>query len=865
MAQKPPLQISNLGTWPLLSEPILSNNGKFLSYTIRDKKEKKAIVYIQSTENRWTTKFEVRNVYANVSFLYNSQSAIIQISPDSICFVKLGDTTRSYIKAFAYQSYLVGKEQYVIFKLGGSLNSIMIKDVRMNSNSVIDSVEEYHVLNNGLLLIEKRSSGNRNRFSILTHDFRSGKTMNVWYGKNAKNFVYSSSGNQIGFISTDTFVNGRIENSVLIFQCEKKKVRKIGDFVKGAGFLNYEISSIIKVFDDDEGILLSLSIADSISVVPVQSKNLRSYSDINLKPYQAKNVNTKKEYLFYYNWVNKKLIRIQGENETILSDINTDGADESCFLLRHVDGDGDNEWNWNRFAKSSVIFFSLKNNERKVVNRDLPGPLILSYKLSPSGRYVSFYDKDKKSYFSFNTETGVKANVTEGVNAKWTTLDRDDEPQSELLTLGYGGFVTNTEKVLIYDQHDIFLVNLDRQGDVVNITRSVGKANNISFSLALQKKQLHNDEDLLLSAFNNYTKEDGFYSCKLGSSSSPDKLVMEKCLFKGPMESDNLDNFVPVKASDAEVYIVRKTTSTSYPNYYLTRNFIDFVQISDLHPEREFNWICSQLIHFKNVDGKELSGILYKPENFDYNKKYPIIFYYYQRASEAINNYIFPDFSRGPINISYFVSNGYLIFIPDIHYEIGKPGKSALNIVLSAATVLSKEKWIDKSKMGLQGHSFGGFETNYIITHTKYFAAAVSASSMSNFISCYGSILPDGTTRQRQYELYKDRIGASLWERPDLYLENSPVLLANKVSTPLLMMNNPKDGDVPYSQGIEFFTGLRRLGKKVWMLSYENSGHVVFGKESLDYTIKMKEFFDYYLKGLPPPVWLNDKISITYE
>ena len=189
---------------------------------------------------------------------------------------------------------------------------------------------------------------------------------------------------------------------------------------------------------------------------------------------------------------------------------------------------------------------------------------------------------------------------------------------------------------------------------------------------------------------------------------------------------------------------------------------------------------------------------------------------------------------------------------------MGYPGKSALNAIVSAVESLATEPWVDRRHIGLQGHSFGGFEVNYIITHTDIFAAAMSSSGMTDFISAYGSVIGDGSSRQRQYELYRDRIGATLWERPDLYIENSPVLMANNVTTPLLMMANKGDGDVPWTQGLEFFTALRRLGRRAWLLQYDGSDHMCVGFEAcLDRLQRMQQFYDYFLKGALPPRWMT--------
>ncbi len=256
-------------------------------------------------------------------------------------------------------------------------------------------------------------------------------------------------------------------------------------------------------------------------------------------------------------------------------------------------------------------------------------------------------------------------------------------------------------------------------------------------------------------------------------------------------------------------------------------------------------------------DGRPNQGILYKPENFDPRKKYPIIFYYYEKLSDELHLFSNPASTEGPINIPWFVSRGYLVFTPDISYSLGEPGASALNSVVSAAKYLEKFPWLDASKMGLQGHSWGGYETNYIISHTNMFAAAASAAGPSDFVSGYGSLLGSGESAQFFYEIHQMRIGATLGDRPDLYISNSPVFNVNSVTAPLLIMHNKRDVPVPWSQGVEFFTGLRRLNKEVWMLQYDDQGHILYGKAAMDYTIRLTQFFDHYLKGFPAPMWMT--------
>jgi dipeptidyl aminopeptidase/acylaminoacyl peptidase len=273
--------------------------------------------------------------------------------------------------------------------------------------------------------------------------------------------------------------------------------------------------------------------------------------------------------------------------------------------------------------------------------------------------------------------------------------------------------------------------------------------------------------------------------------------------------------------------------------------------------------MTSSLVTYPVSDGTFSCGILYKPENFDPQKRYPIIFHYYDKLSAGLHGYLKPDFDGGAINIPYYVSNGYLVFTPDIHYRTGYTGRSAFRSIVAAALYLSKLPWVDKRRMGLQGHSFGGYETNYVVTHTSLFAAACSGSSWADFVSAYNDInrLGSGVSRQGMYEFDHERMGAPLWKMKSQYIENSPIFDADRVTTPLLMMNNKSDDDVSFHNGVAFFNALRRLGKKVWMLQYDGEKHAINDPiAAADFHIRMKQFFDHYLIGKPAPKWMVEGI-----
>jgi len=274
-------------------------------------------------------------------------------------------------------------------------------------------------------------------------------------------------------------------------------------------------------------------------------------------------------------------------------------------------------------------------------------------------------------------------------------------------------------------------------------------------------------------------------------------------------------------------------------------------------------------------NGQLNTGVLYKPEDFDSTKKYPVIFNYYEKFSQRCYQFPMPGLTTSNINIPWFVSHGYLVFTPDIQYTVAsRPGgmtitEAANNAVASAAEYLSQRPYIDKNHLAIQGHSFGGHETNGIITQTNLFAAAAEMAGYSDPISAYLTLVTgnENSTVEKLHKIdhFNQRMGATPWERPDLYRRNSPVQNADKANTPLLIVHNKKDGSVNFRQGLEMYMALRRLGKPCWLLQYDNSGHTLRGRDALDYTIRLTQYFDHYLKGKPAPYWMTINSLAEYK
>jgi dipeptidyl aminopeptidase/acylaminoacyl peptidase len=358
---------------------------------------------------------------------------------------------------------------------------------------------------------------------------------------------------------------------------------------------------------------------------------------------------------------------------------------------------------------------------------------------------------------------------------------------------------------------------------------------------------------LLLSGENMTTYDQGFFRGSVDGG-EPKQLVMAAKSFSAP-----------VKAKDADVYLLTGQTFNEFPDLLTTDGtFKELRKVSDANPQKAgLQWGTAELVAFKNADGVALQAALYKPENFDPKKKYPMMVYIYERLTQNVNHFVNPAPGTS-INMSYYVSNGYLVLTPDIVYTTGYPGQSALKCVLPAIQAVVNRGIVDENAIGIQGHSWGGYQIAYMVTQTNRFKAVEAGAPVADMISAYDGIRwGTGITRQFQYERTQSRIGGSIWQYPTRFIENSPIFWADRVQTPVLILQNDGDDAVPWYQGIEFFLALRRLGKEVYLFNYNGQPHGLRSRpDQKDYTIRMQQYFDHYLKGAPAPDWMTK--GVTY-
>jgi dipeptidyl aminopeptidase/acylaminoacyl peptidase len=496
-----------------------------------------------------------------------------------------------------------------------------------------------------------------------------------------------------------------------------------------------------------------------------------------------------------------------------------------------------------------VYVTNLQTGERKLALKKIQN----MGQPSPDG--TKFYYYENGNYFAFDMASGQPTNVTKMVPTSFIDTENDTnvvKPPTPAL-----GWTKDADALLLMDGWDIWRVPVSG-GPAVNLTGN-GKKDGIRYRSILRFDPDERGVDLsvprYVTAFGERTKKGGV------SRIDPGKPGAQPLLWDDAA-------FVVQKARKAGVYLYSKATFKDPADFYVTD--------ASLKPGRKitaageqvkpFTWSSgSMLVDYtvnlgKGLAPKKLQGSLFLPANYEKGKAYPTIVYIYEKLTQGHNAFTTP--TANGFNKSVYTSNGYAVLQPDITYKLNDPGVSAVACITAALKAAIATGVVDAKRVGLQGHSWGGYQTAFTVTQTRAFAAAVAGAPLTDMVSMYSLIYKNsGGTNQAIFESSQGRFLGSYSDNWEAYVRNSPVYFARNVTTPLIILHNDKDGAVDFTQGVEYFNTLRRLGKNVIMLEYEGENHgLVKQANRQDYTVRMKEFFDHHLKGAPAPTWMTDGV-----
>lgn len=918
---KPLLDFNALDNWESLVEAgtclSISRNGQYFAYGIQTNRYRQIdTLVVQSTSSSW------RQVFPGATpgfFSSDSRQYVFQ-DKENLCFLQTGDSRRSYIKAVAsyklpttgrnewlacqlknieatllLQNLLTGKEKrfpgvsvysfdrtgkWLVCQLNNKSRELLIYNLTTESEKRFQFAADYLFDKSGetLLLktIEKKEDATHTAVQYI--NLSEGTINTIWSTNDStviNSYGFDDSGRQVVFIVQKASFSSSDGNTIWYWRVGMNQAVMKADNQTAGIKPDMLIQATAAFTDNGRYIQFALQTQpDPRHPDPDAVKlDLWSYKDTVIQSTQSWVLKQPISYVAVLNLESDLIIQLENEYETLKTQINGHFAVTSKSLS------GDRFWEKD-YRRDSNWLISLRDGSRRLL--PVKGwKWDLNVVFSPGGRYLLLFDTEGgRNYFSYDLHTGKLSAISASVPA-WQFAYRDlYEPVSKKgrIAVGVAGWLQGDSGVLVYDNFDIWQLDLTGKNQPINITNGYGRLHSTKLELSgWGEIRVYAEKDILfLKAFNRQSKYNGYYQKLLGSVGNPEILYMGPCFIEDLSWINAIeDGMQPLKAAEANVWIVKRQTTTEAPNYFVTEDFKTYKSLTNLCPHKSYNWLTAELHSFKQLDGTLSQGILYKPENFDSTKKYPVIIAFYKDLSDHLFQYPTPGLINTPNimnNPAWMVSHGYLVFLPDIYFINKKWGPSVLNTVDGAARYLSTLSFVDGKRMGAAGHSNSGRLGAYVLTHSKSFAAMSIGEgySFANVInaalSLYSDEISASTLELGEINALGGELG-SIWENKSTWWDHTMVLQADRVKSPLLMFCKFKDvktkgsGDNKIEQAIQMFTALRRLEKKVWWLGYNEATHTI-GKpqDQKDFTIRYTQFFDHYLKGAPAPRWMTEGI-----
>lgn len=743
---------------------------------------------------------------------------------------------------------------------------LVLRNLATGEVKSVALVSEFFFNKKGTVLVietTKKTNSPQVKPAVVRMDLVKNTSAVIFKGFNdAKGYHMDDEGTQLAFVAERDSSSKSLQKFYKLYYYKEgtdSAVLVAGRHTKGLP-ANWTVSENANISFSKSGKRL---FAGTVNILPAKDTTLPEfdrvsvdiwhYNDDYIQPVQLKNLDNdlRRSYPAKVDPVSRQLVQLG--NEKFRNLIQTKEGDGDVFYAASDFGKRVAS-QWQGYTLNDLYAVNPETGVSEIITKDFKGNVINA---SYSGKYLLFYNEKKPGYFVYNSISKKTYPVAKDI--AFSLSDEENDVPDDPNAYGVAKWMENDKYVLIYDRYDVWRV--DPEGVEKSVVLTGGRKDRVQFRYVNtdpDEKFIKNGQKLLLRLFDEKDKTAGLALLDLSENNTVN------LLFKEPVSL----GFSVQKAKHADVLVYTKESYVKSANVYVQPLDGSAVQLSHTNPQQAgYNWGTSELFRWKAYTGKETEGVLYKPEDFDPKKKYPMIVYFYERNNTTLNNYLPPAPTPSRLNIPFFVSRGYIVFVPDIWYKTGHPGQSAYDYILSGTRAVVKQGYVDSTRIGLQGQSWGGYQIVYLITKTNLYAAAWAGAPVANMTSAYGGVRwGSGLVRQFQYEKTQSRIGATLWEKPNLYLVNSALFSLPKVKTPLVIMANDADDAVPWYQGIEMFAGMRRLGKKVWMLTYNGEAHnLVERKNRKDIQIREQQFFDYMLKGEKPAKWITDGVPAVLK
>lgn len=862
-AQKKPLDIEACTSWKRIDAPDISPTGRWVTYRISlmeynpDSKEEKTLHLFDS---RTRKEILLNGDIERLEFYNNDQGAFYRLA-DSVGVMKTFllslpsgvKTEWKHKEAFRpvegtpYSISVTNVPKDTVNHVP-AFNRLVVRHLKTEVAFHIDSIG-YHTLYDGgrsILFIRKKSDRNELCYGPLAGPYKtlyqsSVKSEPSSYSFNEKEMIGEFSVNDslwYAFSLKKPGCNLLFDRKEIVLP-DGMSVGRI-DLSKSHNFLILELRDSQQVSrrkkepekKPDKSFELELWTWNEMEV-PTLQRDGRYRQD--------------KSVTYIYDIFSKKLTEVAPFTVDLLL---PSGAENLNYVLYTDESPYKMQREWLDRLPFDIYSVNVHTGAKRLIGR--------SYRTAPkwsvNGKWAVMYDPIAQVWNKFDGATGKVVNISDAIGYPMF-VESYDKP-APAPAYGIAGWTADGNNVFLYDAYDWWKIDLTGERQPECLTKGYGRKHGKSIrkmTSNIDKDVFQKDEKVIVSLWDKDTMDEGVYQLDM----------------KGRLRKLMEGNYVYTihRFSDNHEYCVwnRQNVSEFRDLWWSKSDFSNSVKVTNANPQQaDYKWGTVKLIKWTNYENKENKGVLYLPEDYDPQKEYPVLVQFYETHSGELNIYHAPLLSSALGDPMYFASNGYIVFMPDVHFTIGTPGQSCYDAVVSGTKYLIEQGIAHPGKIGLQGHSWSGYQTSYLVTKTDLFTCANIAAPITDMVTGYLGIRNgSGLPRYFMYEETQSRMGKTLWEAKDKYLASSAILEADKIHTPLLILHNDQDEAVAYEQGRALYLAMRRLQRPAWLLNYKGEGHFVLRKGAQkDWTIRMMQFFDYYLKGTKEPRWMKEGIHL---
>ena len=824
---------------PYASAPSFSNDSKWVVYLISP--SKKATKKLRKSRKKVFRTAELRNLATGDSIRFKRASSMTFSEDGRFFAVSLQKTQSDKSKHKGQDLVLVDLTNMSTMNFGNVSDYAFSK----NSNHLAYTVDAAEMVGNGLYVYDlknkmlKSLDSDRKKYSRLT-----------WDDERVLKKDWASKGTQIAVLKgeEDDALEQRNNTLIVVSSLNKNPVKTTLDTDKVSNFPeNFVISEKGRLQFSNDGSFVLFGIKEQEKKMKLDKDTIANldvfhWNDETINSVQRRRANRNRNFTYWASFQ---------PNNSVFTQLTDDSMREllvsrnSSYAIGRDPKPYINDVNWG-VSPADLYRVNLKTGKRdpmvKLVKRSMG--------YSPNGKYYAV-QKDSAIHV-VDLNTNKLTNISKAAGIQFMNLDHPYPHEKP--PYGLAGWTKDGTSIILNHKYDLWSLKLDGSS-AENITKGMGDEQEIQFRyvyLDFDQPYIDTKKPMLLRAYGEWTKKAGYYQLKMGKK--PKQLLFDDYAFARIMKAKNADRVAFTKESFVE-----------FPDYHVSNlAFKKPVRLTDANPQQaDYKWGSKVLIDYTNSRGEKLQGTLTLPPEYEEGKKYPMVVYFYEKMSNRHHRYYMPTYDDRPHGSTY-ASNGYLFFQPDNVYQEGRPGTSSLDCITSATQKVIDLGYADPKRIGLQGHSWGGYQSSFILTQTDMFACVVTGAPPTDIESFYNNIYGNtGTNHNGIMEIGQVRMGRNVtpWNSREIYQRENPMFHADKIKVPFMILHGTADGAVDWTQGLEFYNATRRLGKEVIFLSYPGEPHHLRREANQkDFQLRMKQYFDHYLMDKEAPKWMIEGI-----